>query len=1231
MLLHYRFVALCWVLKTTADYRKNQFFTHRLMPKLLEQMKYARRHCIDEGRSDEVVFSFRSVIRALADLFQDYGEALLIFYNQDIHELFRSLVAEIDWILYLSTLDTFNYPATFEWHLRILQAEALLASTKVEHTPSKFTPHEWESEFEGLWHGLGVDIGTVTKHWTTPRDCETALSKALACVTSTFGSESGGANWFLLVVQLLRMNGRRGLLNDVQCDTLAVAANTLEVSYKDYYNVFRGYSYLVDSYNGTGELPVKRDLICEIIRRRTGFVYGELHWSLWVLKHCAIGVHHIRDQDHRSLTAAAFEFSSEYADSQELAPRQFAVPLFNRVARTFRLNIYRHLTHAALTFNTNSLVESFATKFRLLLLEEDVSIWALNFIQYWQLMIYSQFLMVFRNYQIPLARREKLLETLLQSFQHPVYNTEILEKLSNIDHWGLEEYTQNLEPCFWHVEIIHALLVFKIGQRADQEYDSIPKFRGLRDQLQILVDNLEEVILGIQHESIRRTWLTKLFLLKANFALGGFHFNETGLASQINLGGRGFDILGLNTFARGACGRADLPCGGGDALTYALQALSCTTEGSISMAHVCCWVGFCSLIKKGVPNLLLSLQFRDTETNYSGENLVEFIQCFEEAQRIFGRNHDLDGVKQTWSCMTTAEFMIAEARRAEAGYTLNTVEKARYGGVVSMVLDQHIFSQLVAFRDYYSHRQLVGLNAFDSHQPWTFMEALSTRICISSWLSILDQNRDPAFQQDTWSFIQQLKARGLTAIVNDLGRFPVPSHLQRDPTRRIEYELLVRFEEKTRSSCLLHKRAERLLARLEHSDAVHKIWRFHKNDPSLNPGSKDFSKRLGLEISAYQPPSLDDIQCLPNIKPLYNLVLFDWLRGAGNYILFITRVNDGQKMVCVLEITHEKIIQWLHKHELSELRDRALLQELYPLVEVPFIENFIEEDDLLVFAPTEQLHYLPLHALSYDKGKTMIFERHPVVYVSSMGLFANCVRRASKSLGDIEEATMQKSQAITTYVANEDIDLDQKVEQTSNRVANYLGVQPHASRSTVSFQSFKTACKSAGGILHFFGHTTANTDEDNPQGLLLNEVQNDLVVVEDIFSFELKFEPHVVLIACGSSREDLGPRDEPTGLVSAFLKAGAASVLATLWPVHVNHGLTFCDAYYSDDGLGDREDFHRSSEDDNILDLARAWQVAVLKMYDEYEDNVAAWSGFVMNGSPFLQKRYENGRIGESG
>lgn len=53
-----------------------------------------------------------------------------------------------------------------------------------------------------------------------------------------------------------------------------------------------------------------------------------------------------------------------------------------------------------------------------------------------------------------------------------------------------------------------------------------------------------------------------------------------------------------------------------------------------------------------------------------------------------------------------------------------------------------------------------------------------------------------------------------------------------------------------------------------------------------------------------------------------------------------------------------------------------------------------------------------------------------------------------------------------------------------------------------------------------------------------------------------------------------------------------------------------------------REEFHRSSADDNILDLARAWQETVLEMYDKYDDNVAAWASYVLNGSPFLQKRH---------
>ena len=301
--------------------------------------------------------------------------------------------------------------------------------------------------------------------------------------------------------------------------------------------------------------------------------------------------------------------------------------------------------------------------------------------------------------------------------------------------------------------------------------------------------------------------------MKANFALGGFYFNETGLASQIRLGGGNFDVFGPNTVARYKCDWADIQCGGGDALTYALQALSCTTEGSNSMAHVCCWVGFCSLVEHGVPGLLLS---RDIETASRGDNLGEVIRCYEAADTIFNENGDLEGVKQAWSCMTTVDLLIAQATlrnggRAEAGYTWEMAERARKGSISSMVLDQHIFSQLVAFRDYSSHKQLLGLNAFDSSQPWTFMEAYTVRICITCWLSMSTQIQDPSNQQDIWFFIQQLKARGLNAIVNDLVRSPVPSHTQHD-LRGLNYEGLVRVEKEAGSECLLYKRGERLFA-----------------------------------------------------------------------------------------------------------------------------------------------------------------------------------------------------------------------------------------------------------------------------------------------------------------------------------------------------------------------------------------------------------------------------------
>ncbi|MBL8786599.1 MAG: CHAT domain-containing protein, partial [Deltaproteobacteria bacterium] len=65
----------------------------------------------------------------------------------------------------------------------------------------------------------------------------------------------------------------------------------------------------------------------------------------------------------------------------------------------------------------------------------------------------------------------------------------------------------------------------------------------------------------------------------------------------------------------------------------------------------------------------------------------------------------------------------------------------------------------------------------------------------------------------------------------------------------------------------------------------------------------------------------------------------------------------------------------------------------------------------------------------------------------------------------------------------------------------------------------------------------------------------------------------VVLSACSSGRGALEPGDGLGGLVNAFLYAGSAGVLATLWPIEDRHAAAMMETFYREIGRGQRPVF----------------------------------------------------------
>jgi CHAT domain-containing protein len=119
--------------------------------------------------------------------------------------------------------------------------------------------------------------------------------------------------------------------------------------------------------------------------------------------------------------------------------------------------------------------------------------------------------------------------------------------------------------------------------------------------------------------------------------------------------------------------------------------------------------------------------------------------------------------------------------------------------------------------------------------------------------------------------------------------------------------------------------------------------------------------------------------------------------------------------------------------------------------------------------------------------------------------------------------------------------------------------------------------------------------------------------VMEIFDLQLD-SAVVVLLACASGEDDVAPNDDPLGLLSAFLYAGASSVIATRWPTQTSDAREFAKHFY-------KKAF--SSRKDGTVNLAVAVQAAVLELWEHWdEDDPYHWAQFQLRKSRRSEQRW---------
>jgi CHAT domain-containing protein len=171
---------------------------------------------------------------------------------------------------------------------------------------------------------------------------------------------------------------------------------------------------------------------------------------------------------------------------------------------------------------------------------------------------------------------------------------------------------------------------------------------------------------------------------------------------------------------------------------------------------------------------------------------------------------------------------------------------------------------------------------------------------------------------------------------------------------------------------------------------------------------------------------------------------------------------------------------------------------------------------------------------------------------------------------------------------------------------------------------------------HFHGHCMLDRKVLADQSL---ELADGTLPVRAVFDIKLR-APHITLVACDSASQGIAAGDEPLGLVTALLCAGAGSVVGTIWPTASRTGRHFADEFYAELEAQRGASPALSTGGGDIFDLAAALRRAVLALREcnntrlrQYKDirRPYHWAAFVLHGSWFMRRSggdVHNGRDG---
>lgn len=216
---------------------------------------------------------------------------------------------------------------------------------------------------------------------------------------------------------------------------------------------------------------------------------------------------------------------------------------------------------------------------------------------------------------------------------------------------------------------------------------------------------------------------------------------------------------------------------------------------------------------------------------------------------------------------------------------------------------------------------------------------------------------------------------------------------------------------------------------------------------------------------------------------------------------------------------------------------RGVLHKLHQLLVDPLQAELAPYTRLIV-VPHGILHYLPFHAL-YD-GERYVLEQHEISYLPGASLLRYCReagnRQRSQPFGG---SNGDRLLAVANSYGGRLPATAEEAEIIATQWHGQLILEDAATVERV--RTLAPTCR----MLHMAAHGDFRPDNPLFSGLALAD---GWLTTLDIFNLRLRASL-VTLSACQTGRSVVAGGDELLGLMRAFLSAGAASLVTTLWEV----------------------------------------------------------------------------------